>query len=127
MIADDEELTRLSTVRILKEASTDIRKKINIVEAEDGLETIFIIYRSANLGIKINLIISDENMNFVNGIKSSLILRDILEKRRMKEVPFYLVSAYDSNFLNYSLSYKIKKFITKPITLDSAIKILKEN
>jgi hypothetical protein len=125
IIADDEILTRRSAIRILKNCAMEIGIKLNIIEAEDGIETIFIIYRAWSVGINISMIISDENMIFLNGVKCSQILYETSEKKKKIITPFYLLTAYEDEYLKASANGTIKIVISKPLTKDMAIKILK--
>ncbi len=127
MVTDDESLTRLSTIRILKNITKKLQIKTNIIEASDGLETIFLIYKAITLGIKISFIISDENMNFLNGAKSSAILKDIYDKKKIKDIPFYLLTANNNNYSSkYLKDNNIISIINKPLEIDIAEKLLKK-
>jgi hypothetical protein len=97
IVADDEIFTRLSTIRTLKRISKSLGLNLNILEAEDGLETIYLVYKAFSSGSKISLIFSDESMSFIDGVKSSNIIKDILEKKKLPEIPFYLITAYEGN------------------------------
>jgi hypothetical protein len=127
VVTDDESLTRLSTIRILKNITKKLQIKTNIIEASDGLETIFLIYKAITLGIKISFIISDENMNFLNGAKSSAILKDIYDKKKIKDIPFYLLTANNNNYSSkYLKDNNIISIINKPLEIDIAEKLLKK-
>lgn len=125
IVVDDEILTRLSTIRTLKIIFKTLNLNVNIIEAEDGIETIFYVYKSCCNGYKISLILSDENMNFMNGIRSSAIIKEILNKKKMGEIPFYLVTAYDSSVIDKSESCNVTKILEKPLNSKIASKILK--
>ena len=110
IVADDEIFTRQSTVRILNIVSNELGIKINIIEAEDGVETIYIVFKAATQGVKISMIISDDNMNFVNGSRCSVIMEEIIEKKRIAEIPFYLLTAYEDK----EASSSIKMVLVEP-------------
>jgi two-component SAPR family response regulator len=110
----------------MKNISKSLNLNINILEAEDGIETIYLIYKALNSGSKISMIFSDENMSFMNGIRSSLIVKEIVEKKKLTEIPFYLVTAYEGNlFEKLSCTY-ITKIINKPIARNEANDIIKK-
>ena len=71
------------------------------------------------------MILSDENMNFMNGIRSSAIIKELLNKKKMGEIPFYLVTAYDSSVIGKSESCNVTKVLEKPLNSKIASKILK--
>jgi CheY-like chemotaxis protein len=124
IVADDEVFTRLSTVRTLKAILRQMKISFNILEAEDGLETVYLIYKAAIQGAKISLIFSDENMNFMNGLRSSILAREIAEKKKLGEIPFFLVTAYDKSILDGHVTGNVDKILDKPLQKDAALQIL---
>jgi CheY-like chemotaxis protein len=120
LIADDEVFTRQSTIRILQNISKSLNIKLNIIEAEDGLETIYFVYKCITQGVKISMILSDENMNFMYGSRTAEILMEIISKKRIAEIPFYLLTAYDNILIEKYISSSISQILTKPLTKDSA-------
>jgi hypothetical protein len=121
IVANDETLTRQATIRILEKAAKNHNIKLNIISSSDGLETIFLIYKSLNMGISISFVLSDENMNFINGLESSNILCRIVEKNKLRTIPFFLLSADDLNPNRLMLPGKI---IRKPLSLEKAEELL---
>ncbi len=108
----------------MKNISKKLLIKTNIIEANDGLETIFLIYKAITLGIKISFIISDENMNFLNGTKSSVVLKEIYEKKKINDIPFYLLTANSNDFNNkYLKDNNIISIINKPLENETAEKL----
>jgi CheY-like chemotaxis protein len=126
IIVDDEVFTRQSTVRILYNISKELDIKINIIEAEDGVETIYLVYKAATQGVRISSIFSDENMNFMNGSRCSEIIQDIQEKKRMGEIPFYLVTAYDNIHIKKQTLSGIKQVLAKPLSKQVAKQIISQ-
>lgn len=120
LVADDEIFTRQSTIRILQNLSNSLKIKINIIEADDGLETIYLVYRCITQGIRISMIISDENMNFMYGSRTAEILTEIISRKRIAEIPFYLLTAYDNILIQKYISSSIRQILTKPLTKDTA-------
>jgi hypothetical protein len=126
IVVDDEVFTRQATIRNLYTISKDLNIKINIIEAEDGIETMYLVYKAATQGVKISLIFSDENMIFMNGVRSSDIIKEVLERKRMGDIDFYLVTAYDNTLLDGQVSSSIKKVLSKPLAKDVAKSIISE-
>jgi hypothetical protein len=52
IISDDEILPRQFTVRVIKKLSRELNINFNIIEVEDGLETIYIVYYFLKTGQK---------------------------------------------------------------------------
>ena len=126
IIADDEPLARKSTIRILEKVALEINKKINILESEDGLETLYILFKNINNGIRLDGILTDENMKFMNGTDTSKILKNIVEKNGNFNVPIFLLSAYEDKKCIDGIEY-FQEIFSKPLNKNSAEKILKLN
>jgi hypothetical protein len=101
--------------------------KSNIIEAEDGLETIYFVYKAMKMGCKISLIFSDENMNFLCGIKSAEIIKDIISKHKLTEIPFYTVSAYGLETFDPKCLKYVEKILSKPIQPKVAREIMSKH
>ncbi len=127
IVTDDEIFTRQSSVRVLKSIASEMKININIIEAQDGVETIFIFYKCISQGVRISLIVSDENMNFMNGTKTYDVLCEILEKKNLNKINFNLLTALDNNaFENKYRSQEDFNIVSKPLTRDIARTILSE-
>ena len=125
IVADDEEMTRLSSIRAIQKVSNELSIRTNIIEAEDGVEVIYLIYKSLTKGIKISIIISDENMNFLNGSKCSEIIREISSKKHCI-IPFYLVTAYEFDSINHYIGACVDKVFSKPLSINDTKNIFFE-
>ena len=78
IVTDDDYLPRQSTVRILNKISEQLNINFNIIEAEDGIDTINHVYHAWKSGAKISLILSDQNMNFMYGTNSAEIIKEVI-------------------------------------------------
>jgi hypothetical protein len=121
IIADDETIIRSAAVNLIQKCSSQHNIKINIIQVEDGIETLFAVYKCLSKGVKINFIISDESMNFMKGSESSNVVNSLVEKKGGVLIPFYLVTAYDS--LNFHGLHNMK-IIPKPLTSENFCKII---
>jgi two-component SAPR family response regulator len=125
-VTDDEIFTRQSTVRMINSVCKSLKIKVNILQAEDGVETIYLIYKTLLQGHKISMIFSDENMNFISGINSSSIIRDLTNKKKISDIPFYLVTAYDSSHLNKKSASCVNSIYEKPLSRDVTYQLIKD-
>ena len=107
--------------------SKEIDLKINLIEANDGIETIFLLYKAITKGISIACIFSDENMVFLNGLTSSEIIKDICKKKGIPCPPIYLVTAYDKEMIGSYIPQSIKKILAKPLKQEVAKECILEN
>jgi signal transduction histidine kinase/CheY-like chemotaxis protein len=94
LLVDDETVTRKSTKRVLDNYFSKIAK-LKILEASDGFECLYLYYITMKKGVKLNCIISDETMDYLNGTECARILQNIWNLKNMPKVPFYLLTAYE--------------------------------
>ena len=64
-------------------------------------------------------------MNFISGISSSNIIRELTTKRKIIDIPFYLVTAYESSHLNKNLLSSINMIFEKPLSRDITYQLIK--
>ena len=124
ILADDEIYIRSSAIKLIEKIAREKNWKINIFESFDGLETLYLTYKCLLKGINIDLILSDESMNYWKGSKSSEEIKRLFDELRLESPPFYLVTAYDSE--NFAFLKTVKKVLTKPLNSEQFINILKE-
>lgn len=100
IFTDDEELARKALIRVFKEIASQRKILLNPIEAKDGIETVYSIYKNYCLNpsqeVKINAIISDQKMNYVNGTNGRLVLTQLTNISK-NYIPFFFVTAFDKN------------------------------
>ncbi len=116
IIVDDESIIRNAMKKII----TSILKKNKIegviIEAVDGIECLFALYMANLNQIKIEFIISDENMNYLSGVESFTIISRLIKENKLISVPLFLSTSYDSNSQEKNLMKGlVKKVFSKPI------------
>jgi signal transduction histidine kinase/CheY-like chemotaxis protein len=123
LVVDDEIFTRKSTVRLLKDYINKKHLNIEIQEAADGIESLYLYYLSHKQGKELNLIISDQSMALMNGTTCFEILSVIIKSRGYKQIPLVLLTAYDTSTFSTKPPH-INEVVTKPITLNYVEKII---
>lgn len=124
IIVDDEKLSRMATRRRIIEYTGKNRISINIMEADDGIDCLFLVYNSIKKGIKIAFILCDQAMNFLDGSSTAVVLKQLSLNEKMKGIPFYLITAYENvNTLNLISSSAINSIYSKPLDRTSIDKI----
>ena len=58
------------------------------------------------------------------GSRSAEILKEIISKKRITDIPFYLLTAYDNSIIQKYISPSISQIMSKPLTKDEANKLL---
>lgn len=121
IVVDDECLSRQSAVRLIKTQCFNKNKKAQIIEANDGIECLYITYLLLSKGMKISCILSDETMNYMNGSQCAKNIRKITNMKSMPDIPFYLITAYEDSHTLKSLGCQEINFIFSKPLLKSVI------
>ena len=100
--------------------------KVNIIEAEDGVEALYLVYKCFTQGVRISLILSDEHMVFMKGSWSADLIKEFLEYKNMNSIPFYLVTANDKVLPDDLKDLSLNKILPKPLSQDVAKELIKE-
>jgi signal transduction histidine kinase len=114
LIVDDDYLVRKSTIRNLKSISDDYI----ILQAEDGLEALYQIYKNLKNGIFISCIISDESMNYMNGSLLSEIVNKI---KNLPKINFCLLTGFNDIIKTDNIDFIYRK----PLSVNNAKEIFK--
>jgi response regulator RpfG family c-di-GMP phosphodiesterase len=126
VVCDDEVLARKALIRVLNETAIQMDMKLNIIEASDGIELLYLIYDNCingNKQLHISAILSDQTMVFVNGAVCQMILSTMTNVKL--DIPFYIVTAYDVN-AEYFRDVKLNRVFSKPLRKCDAHVILNE-
>jgi signal transduction histidine kinase len=113
LVVDDEELTRKSAIRLIKQYCLSLNITVNIIEASDGIECLYHTYYCLRNNIKLSFILSDENMNFVNGTYCAEILNKMYSSKGLGVIKFYMLTAYEH--LNINIYLGIDQVFIKPL------------
>jgi len=127
ILVDDEKLTRLSNKRLISDFANKKNVNITFIEAEDGLECLYIVYICFRKGIKISCVISDQSMLNLNGCITATILKKLTNSEIYDELPFYILTAYeDESTINNLKLAPITNLFSKPIKKEHIDQILSE-
>lgn len=74
----------------MNDCANTLNTKLNIIEAEDGIECLYNIYKSIKDGEEISMIISDHSMNFMIGTTCEQILNELFLKN-LNQIPFHIL------------------------------------
>ena len=122
IVTDDEDLARKALIRVLKEAAKKLHIRINFLEANDGMELLYLVYDNCiNNNNPIDGIISDQTMHFINGSVCQQILCNCTNIKKL--IPFFIVTAYDVN-ATYFKDLNIEGIFSKPLRKCDAENIL---
>jgi len=119
LIVDDEYMIRNAMIRLItNELKRDTSLEVIFIEANDGIECLLAIYLATLQQIKIDFIITDENMNYINGSFASDIIKTVIKNGKFQDIPIFMSTALGKN-INYSNPDIIKKVFSKPMDKNS--------
>ena len=111
IICDDDQFVALSERNIILEYFKKINEKPpKIYMTRNGIECIYMIYKSLTKNITINLVIIDENMPFLNGTDTCSLLKNSNE---MNFIPICLLSGDGSSIKEEECSADM--ILSKPL------------
>jgi len=126
VIVDDEFMIRNSIKRVILRQLKELKKNIkcHIIEACDGLECIMALYIATTKQIKIDAVISDETMAYMNGSYSSKVLENLMKQGKFAKTPMFVSSALINIELKEVFSSIVVKIYSKPLDNTSVIDLL---
>ena len=120
LIVDDDSYCRKTLKSVIKKTLTSLGlNEVHVLKASDGVDTINILIADQMQDNKIKLIISDENMNYLNGSDSFYILSKMFKTDKLKKIPLWIHTALEDDNQLKGLQVKsgcdliLKKQVTK--------------
>ena len=116
IICDDSSIILDSLYRLLLSLNP-IKNKYHIIKVNDGLNLIQELISLSIYNKTIKLVISDENMQFINGSHARKVIKDIQIKGRIKEnIIFFSLTAFeDENTKQDILNSGFSEVLIKPV------------
>jgi signal transduction histidine kinase/CheY-like chemotaxis protein len=127
MVVDDDNFVRKSTIRVIIKYTERYlpQYKIEILEASDGIECLYMIYNSTILNRLINFIIMDQTMKFINGSYCSDIIYQMFVNNCIKKIPVFIVTAFEQSTSKTKFDNKVvEKVYSKPFTSQMLTEII---
>jgi len=123
IIVDDEYMIRNSMKRLITNQFSDDNIEVVIIEANDGIECLLAIYLANINQVKLDFIITDENMNYINGSYASEIIKTVIKSGKFQDIPIFMSTALGKNITDSKPSI-IKKVFSKPMDKNSIRELL---
>jgi hypothetical protein len=122
IVTDEEDLTRQSTIRMIRRnfEVNNLNRifQLIIYEAMDGLDCLSKLFNLITEGSEVYCIISDESMYFLNGYECSLVVKKVIDKRQLKNIPFFLVTSYPRENFSSFFKKSVDDLYNKPINFE---------
>lgn len=125
LVVEDDQILRNSNVNVITKFFTDKGIDIYIDENTDGIECLYNIFKGFSKEKKYTFIVTDEEMNAMNGTMMTNIIRNLVEGKRFYPIKIYLSSG--NNIVNDEMMKKYEGIFPKPLTQDCVAQIFKDN
>jgi len=122
LLVDDEYIIRNSMKRLFSGTLKEFDVEIVFIEANDGVESVLAVYLANINQVKIDFVVTDENMNFMNGSYASKIIKNLIQIKKLHDFPIFMSSAIGNNYIEGTED--IKKVFSKPMDKNKIKEIL---
>jgi len=113
LFIEDEEDARIQELNVYER----LFKKV--YSAKDGLEALNIVKENKN---SIDIVIADINMPKMDGFEF------IKELKKISDIPIIITTAYnDPEYLKKAITYGVKEYMIKPITINKIVQDIEKN
>jgi CheY-like chemotaxis protein len=125
LLVDDEILIRKSLTRYFNKIGDEKKIFIDIREAENGFESLCVIYNYYVEGKKFDIVIIDETMPLIKGSMVIELLKNCIRDQSMENIFIMSYTSYDSSDKKeYILSKGADMIVTKPINFKDFSEII---
>ena len=126
LVVDDQKIIRENIINLIKKIFSNFNiENYFILDGSDGIDLLNIVKNDKEHNIK--CIITDENMEYLNGSSAVEILRKLEENNKIKQYQVISSTANDDQETkNILMNYGVNYIISKPCTLSSLTTIFKK-
>lgn len=122
LVVDDNFHIRKSIINLLK--SEILLTNYNIIEVNDGSQIIQKVYEDQYNGNLIKLIITDEEMEIMNGSVAISILKKLETEYKIKQIKYISITAHEISHHNILYDIGFDKVLIKPLKKEDIIQII---
>lgn len=97
LVVDDNQFIRYSIKCLLNEIFKEKNKNYEIIECNDGIETLKIIMDDQKANNLIKCVITDELMEFMDGSFSISILKELEFRNKIKRISYISLTSFDDD------------------------------
>jgi len=123
LIVDDEYMIRNAMIRLFKNQINNKNQEVCFIEANDGIEGLLAIYLANLKQIKIDFVITDENMTYINGSYATEIIKNVIKNGKFQDIPIFMSTAIGKNYIEGKQGI-LKKVFSKPMDKNSIRELL---
>lgn len=97
MVVDDNKYIRQSVKNVISTIMKNNKKDFEIVEGNDGVDIIEKLVKDQQRNSLIRCIVTDENMEYLNGSEAIKLLRDLERNNKFKNTPIISLTAFEDH------------------------------
>jgi CheY-like chemotaxis protein len=125
LVVEDEQVLRNCNVNIITKYFQERGIDISIDESNDGIECIYKIYKGFTKDKKYQFIVTDEQMNTMNGTMMTNIIRALIDEKRFYPIKIY--SSSGNNIVDDNFKKNYENVFSKPLIIENVADIFKDN
>jgi len=129
LVVDDHKILRDTIVFLLKKCIklSGKENEFEIIEGKDGIDILYYIINDQHNNNLIKCVITDENMEYLNGSEAIQIIRNMEKNKKIKNVVIASISAFHDEFtISKIKSSGTNQILQKPCTEKNMKDFLKE-
>ena len=127
LIVDDNHYISEATQNILKKVLTEACRNMEIILASDGVDILHHVIQDQSKGNEIKCILTDENMEYMNGSEAIRIIRGLEKRNKTKFVKIISVTGNEeSQYIDKIKSAGAQLVMGKPLSKLLLAKFLKD-
>jgi len=127
LIVDDNQFINDSFKILIAKCVKELGKNIDLIQLSDGIDMLKHIIDDQNIGNCIKLVLTDENMEYINGSEAIKILRNLENKNKIKKVKYYSITCQeDKNIHQMIIESGADGLLSKPIEKNTVLKLLQD-
>ena len=129
IIVEDNHIIAQSTKKIFQNVIEENNLDYEVTICDDGIDMIrTYLNEELNCLLNLKMIITDENMEYMNGSEAIRFVREIEKRKKLKKVKIISLSSNeDINVTDNIFRAGADNVVQKPLTRQSILNLLKEN
>jgi CheY-like chemotaxis protein len=114
LVVDDNKFLRQSFINLIKKflKNRNMTFFYDIIDCNDGVDILYHIVKDQSENNLIKCIITDENMDYMNGSEACRIIKNYENNNKIKPVVLAMISSFETNY--FDKNFGINYFLPKP-------------
>jgi CheY-like chemotaxis protein len=128
LLVDDNHFVNQATMRVLKNVLKEAGSDIEIIVGTDGSDIVHHVIQDQSKGNEIKCILTDENMEYLNGSEAIRIVRNLENRQKVKFVNIISVTSNEDSYCIQEITRAGAQIVlNKPLTKSVLARVLKDD